>query len=45
MLNNHDDGDAVNRFQYKDAIQALDYQMSNYSAWLNGSASNFSLVS
>ena len=45
MLTNHNEEDATTRFQYKDAIQALDYQMSNYSAWLNGTASNFSLVS
>jgi len=43
MLTNNDDGDVATRFQYKDAIQALGYQLGNYSAWLNGTASNFTL--
>jgi transmembrane E3 ubiquitin-protein ligase len=45
MLTNHSEEDAVARFQYKDAIQALEYQISNYSSWLVGNESNFFLVS
>ncbi|CDO68165.1 hypothetical protein BN946_scf184938.g17 [Trametes cinnabarina] len=31
------------RDQYVDGLQSLNYQLLNYSAWLNGTASNFSL--
>ena len=40
---NHND-DAVARSQYEVAIRALDYQLSNYSGWLNGTATEFTLV-
>jgi hypothetical protein len=45
MLNNHNEEDAVARFQYKDIIQAFEHQLSNYSSWLAGNESNFYLVS
>jgi hypothetical protein len=44
MLTNRNEEDIVMRTQYEDAVQALDYQLSNYSAWLNGTATNFTLV-
>jgi len=44
MLTNRNEEDGVARSQYEDAIRAFGYQLSNYSAWLNGTASNFTLV-
>lgn len=44
MLTNRNEEDVVMRVQYEDAIRALGYQLSNYSAWLNGTATNFTLV-
>src|SRR5882757_4856332 len=43
-LTNRNEGDVVMRAQYEDVIRALGYQLSNYSAWLNGTATNFTLV-
>ena len=43
MLTNRNGEDSA-RSQYEDAIRALGYQLSNYSAWLNGTATNFTLV-
>lgn len=36
---------SLTRDQYLNGLQSLNYQLSNYSAWLNGTASNFTLVS
>lgn len=44
MLTNRNEEDIVVRTQYEDAVRALGYQLSNYSAWLNGTATNFTLV-
>lgn len=44
MLTNRNEEDVVVRGQYEDAIRAFGYQLSNYSAWLNGTATNFTLV-
>lgn len=44
MLTNRNEEDVVVRAQYEDTIRALGYQLSNYSAWLNGTATNFTLV-
>lgn len=44
MLTNRNEDDIVVRTQYEDAIRALGYQLSNYSAWLNGTTTNFTLV-
>lgn len=44
MLTNRNEEDIVVRTQYEDVVRALDYQLSNYSAWLNGTATNFTLV-
>lgn len=44
MLTNRTEEDVVVRAQYEDAIRALGYQLSNYSAWLNGTTTNFTLV-
>ncbi|KAL1942983.1 hypothetical protein VTO73DRAFT_4654 [Trametes versicolor] len=34
---------SLTRDQYLNGLQSLNYQLSNYSAWLNGTASNFTL--
>ena len=44
MLTNRNEEDAIVRSRYQDATRALGYQLSNYSAWLDGSATNFVLV-
>jgi len=44
MLTNRNEEDVLVRIQYEDAIRAMGYQLSNYSAWLNGTATNFTLV-
>ena len=44
MLTNRNEEDVVVRIQYEDAVRALGYQLSNYSAWLNGTTTNFTLV-
>ena len=44
MLTNRNEEDIVVRTQYEDTVRALGYQLSNYSAWLNGTATNFTLV-
>lgn len=36
---------SLTRDQYLNGLQSLNYQLSNYTAWLNGTASNFTLVS
>ncbi|OSD00125.1 hypothetical protein PYCCODRAFT_1453440 [Trametes coccinea BRFM310] len=44
MLTNGRGEDAsVTRDQYVNGLQSLSFQLSNFSAWLNGTASNFSL--
>ncbi|PPQ90771.1 hypothetical protein CVT25_010160 [Psilocybe cyanescens] len=43
MLTSHNGDEFLARHQYQDALQSLSYQLSNYTSWLNGTASNFSL--
>ena len=47
MMTNNGGGDGLSaRDQYKDSLSSLEWQLGNYSAWLNGSdTSNFTLVS
>lgn len=45
MLTSHNGDEFLARHQYQDALQSLSYQLSNYTAWLNGTSSNFTLVS
>ena len=40
---NHNE-DSLLRSQYEAAIRASEHQLSNYSAWLNGTATDFTLV-
>jgi transmembrane E3 ubiquitin-protein ligase len=46
LMSNHDGGDDFTaRNHYKDTLSSLEWQLSNYSAWLNGSQpTNFTLV-
>ena len=44
MLTNRNEEDVVVRSQYEDALRAFGYQLSNFSAWLNGTATDFTLV-
>lgn len=45
MLTSHSGDEYLVRSQYQDALQAMNDQLSNYTAWMNGESSNFSLVS
>ena len=45
MLTSHNGDEFLARHQYQDAVLSLTYQLSNYTSWLNGNASNFSVVS
>lgn len=44
MLMNNRGDEILVRNRYMEALASSTYQLSNYSAWLNGTASNFSLV-
>lgn len=44
MLTSHNGDEFLARHQYQEALQSLTYQLSNYSAWMNGTISNFTLV-
>ncbi len=46
MTNNGGSDDLAARNQYKDSLSSLEWQLGNYSVWLNGSnTTNFTLVS
>ena len=47
MMTNNGSGDDISaRNQYKDSLSSLEWQLGNYSVWLNGSdTTNFTLVS
>ncbi|KAH8997846.1 hypothetical protein EDB86DRAFT_3076382 [Lactarius hatsudake] len=46
MTNNGGGDDLATRNQYKDSLSSLEWQLGNYSVWLNGSdATNFTLPS
>jgi transmembrane E3 ubiquitin-protein ligase len=44
MLTHHSSDEFVARNQYQAALDNLTYQTSNFTAWLNGTDSNFTLV-
>lgn len=44
MLTNHSSDEYLARSQYQDALQVLNDQLSNFTAWMNGESSNFTLV-
>ncbi|KAG5654198.1 hypothetical protein H0H81_006231 [Sphagnurus paluster] len=43
MLTNHNGDEFLARHQYQDALRSLTYQRSNYTAWMNGTSSEFSV--
>ncbi|KAF9074941.1 hypothetical protein BDP27DRAFT_1316219 [Rhodocollybia butyracea] len=43
LFTSHNGEEFLAKHQYQEAVQKLTYQTSNYTAWLNGSPSNFSL--
>ncbi|PPR01695.1 hypothetical protein CVT24_001523 [Panaeolus cyanescens] len=43
MLMSHNGDEFLARHQYQDVLSSLTYQLNNYTAWMNGTASNFSL--
>ncbi|PSR74066.1 hypothetical protein PHLCEN_2v10138, partial [Hermanssonia centrifuga] len=43
MLTNNQNGENVTRSQYLDVLGMLNYELSNYTAWINGTESNFTL--
>ncbi|KAF4593156.1 hypothetical protein EYR38_008868 [Pleurotus pulmonarius] len=45
MLTNHSGDEFLARHQYQDALRSLSYQLSNFTAWRNGTESDFSLPS
>lgn len=45
MLTSHNGDEFLARHQYQDALRSLNYQLSNYTAWMNGTSSEFSVVS
>jgi hypothetical protein len=45
LQTSHNGDEFLARHQYQDALQSLTLQLGNYTAWLNGTASNFTMVS
>ena len=45
LLTSHNGDEFLARHQYQDALRSLEYQLSNYTAWMNGTSSNFTVVS
>ncbi|KDR80565.1 hypothetical protein GALMADRAFT_61277 [Galerina marginata CBS 339.88] len=43
ILTSHNGDEFLARHQYQDALRSLSYQLSNYTSWMNGTASNFTL--
>jgi transmembrane E3 ubiquitin-protein ligase len=44
MLTSRNGDEFLARHQYHDALVSLGEQLSNYTAWMNGSESNFTMV-
>ena len=45
MLTNNQNEELAARNQYMDALGVLNNQLSNFTAWMNGTESNYTLVS
>lgn len=45
LLTSHNGDEFLARHHYQDTVKTLEYQLSNYTAWMNGTASNFTMVS
>ena len=44
LLTSHNSDEFLARHHYQDALQVLSHQLSNYTAWLNGTSTNFTVV-
>ena len=44
MLTNHSGDEYLARSHYQDTLQAMNDQLSNFTAWMNGESSNFTMV-
>lgn len=44
LLTSHNGEEFLARHHYQEAMNLLENQLLNYTAWMNGTASNFSLV-
>ena len=44
LLTSHNGDEFLARHQYQDALRSLEYRLSNYTAWMNGTSSNFTVV-
>lgn len=45
MLTSHNGDEFLARHQHQEALEGLTWQHGNYTAWRNGTESNFTLVS
>ena len=45
MLTSHNGDELLARHQYQSSVQSLGYELANYTAWKNGTESNFTMVS
>ncbi|KAG9309577.1 hypothetical protein JVU11DRAFT_10558 [Chiua virens] len=43
LLTNHNGDEYLSRSRFQDALQVMNDQLSNYTVWLNGGSSNFSM--
>ncbi|KAF9219800.1 hypothetical protein BS17DRAFT_788799 [Gyrodon lividus] len=43
MFTNHSGDEFLARNHYQDALQSMNYQLSNFTAWMNGETSNFTM--
>ncbi|KIL69438.1 hypothetical protein M378DRAFT_69521 [Amanita muscaria Koide BX008] len=43
LLTSHNSDEFLARHHYQDALQILSYQLSNYTAWVNGTSTNFTM--
>ncbi|KZP30544.1 hypothetical protein FIBSPDRAFT_777298 [Athelia psychrophila] len=44
MLTNHSGDEFLARNQYQNALHSLQWQLGNYTAWMNGTETNFTLL-
>lgn len=44
ILTSHNGDEFLARHQYQDGLRSLSWQLSNFTAWMNGTASNFTVV-
>ncbi|KAG5643798.1 hypothetical protein DXG03_009621 [Asterophora parasitica] len=44
MLTSHNGDEFLARHQYQDALRSLTYQLSNYTSWMNGTSTNYTVL-